>query len=313
MDSCFAGLREEAGVTDEPILRYFWAQGLVGTPTQRLHLRTLWGAALWLGLPPLLAQQLACLRQRTALHMLERWWARRLVRHLQIRLDIAGLEHIDPHERYIVTPLHEGFADILALLRLPLNLQFVARDELFGWRILGPYLQATGHICITPERGTTSYRHLLRASQRVFAAGESLVIFPQGTILGIETDFVRGAFALAHALQRPLLPIAITGSHRVWEHPYTARLRYGQRISMRVLEPISVDQLFDDGVEAVRVAIRRQLKTAALSGAMAPPRHFIPERDGFWDGYAYAIDPDFPELAAKIADRRRVYQQGYSL
>ena len=38
---------------------------------------------------------------------------------------------------------------------------------------------------------------------------------------------------------------------------------------------------------------------------MAPPRRFVPARDGYWDGYAYAIDPDFPELAMEIARHRQ--------
>jgi 1-acyl-sn-glycerol-3-phosphate acyltransferase len=37
---------------------------------------------------------------------------------------------------------------------------------------------------------------------------------------------------------------------------------------------------------------------------MAPPRRFVPARDGYWDGYAYEIDPDFSALAAEVAARR---------
>ena len=64
-------------------------------------------------------------------------------------------------------------------------------------------------------------------------------MFPQGSILGIEIDFKAGPFALAHALGWPILPIALTGGHRVWEHPFTPRLRYGQRMSLHILPPIS--------------------------------------------------------------------------
>ena len=38
---------------------------------------------------------------------------------------------------------------------------------------------------------------------------------------------------------------------------------------------------------------------------MAPPRRFVPSRDGYWDGYAYTIDAVFPELAADVARHRR--------
>ena len=46
------------------------------------------------------------------------------------------------------------------------------------------------------------------------------------------------------------------------------------------------------------------MKDLALQDGMAPVRRFVPERDGWWDGYAFEIDPDFPELAAAIEARR---------
>lgn len=297
---------EWSGNGQEPPLRYHLARRLVGVPTFAEYTRTLVGGALYFGAPLILARLLAKRGQRKALHQLERWWSRRVFQHLQIIFDVEGLEHIDPHTAYLVAPLHEGFADVPALLHLPLNLRFAARDELFGWRLLGSYLSDTGQLLVEPERGARSYRRLLRTAAEVFAAGESLVIFPQGTILGIETEFLRGAFALAKALERPILPIALTGSHRVWEHPYNPRLRYGQRISLRVLNPLSVDEVRMADIGVLRLAVQRSLKAAALDGTMARPRRFVPERDGYWDGYAYRIDPDFPELAAQIEHHRQM-------
>jgi 1-acyl-sn-glycerol-3-phosphate acyltransferase len=238
------------------------------------------------------------------MHAIERWWARRMVSHLRIQLDLAGLEQIDRRERYVVAPLHEGFVDALALFHLPLDLRFVARDELFRWRLLGRYLRTTGQIEITPEQGARAYRQLLRGARDAFAVGESVVVFPQGTILGIESEFMAGAFALARALERPILPVALTGSHRVWEHPYTPRLRYGQRISLRVLPPVVAGRGPALSLDDLRITIRRRLKAAALDGTMARPRHFVPARDGYWDGYAYQIDPDFPQLAEDIKRHR---------
>ena len=37
---------------------------------------------------------------------------------------------------------------------------------------------------------------------------------------------------------------------------------------------------------------------------MSPPRRFVPEVDGYWEGYAYEIDPMFPELARKVQRHR---------
>ncbi len=276
----------------------------IGLPDGFSYLRTLAGAVLWFGGPPLLALLLVRLGQRGAMYRLQRWWAHRLRHFLRIQLELEGLSHIDPRETYIVTPLHEGFADTMILWHLPLPMRFVARDELFDWRLLGIYLRATGHLEVSPEQGSRSYRQLLRETRAVVAAGESLVIFPQGGLLGIETEFMPGAFALARLLKRPILPVALTGTHRVWEYPYTPRLRYGQRVSMRVFPPIPAEEVAREGAEPIRLRVQQLLKGAALSGEMAPPRRFVPARDGYWNGYAYRIDPAFPELAADIARRR---------
>jgi len=278
--------------------------GMIGVPSSGLYARTLVGMALWLGLPYTAAMALARAGARPALHRLERWWARRLAAFLHIRLELEGLEHIEPATPYIVTPLHEGFADVLALLHLPLDLRFAARDELFAWRFAGALLRTSEQIKVSPEQGRRGYRQLRRAAADVFAGGESLVVFPQGTILGIETDFMPGAFALARAVRRPILPVALTGSHRVWEHPYGRRLRYGQRISLRVLQPVGVEQLVAENTEAIRSSVQQRIKAAALDGTMARPRHFVPRRDGYWETYAYRVDPRFPELAADVARRR---------
>jgi len=275
---------------------------MVGVPSLPLLVRALGGLALWLLLPSQIARSLGWHGLHRAQHMVERWWARRVTQHLHIQLEIAGLEHIVPGQTYVVAPLHEGFADALALFQLPLPLRFVARDELFRWRWLGPLLRDMGQIEVTPERGAHAYRTILRDAPAVFVRGESLLIFPQGTILGIESDFNVGAFAVARALEQPILPVALTGGHRVWEHPYTPRLRYGQRMSMRVLPPLRINRT--DELDAVRIQVRRQLKAAALEGTMAPPRRFVPQRDGYWDGYRYHIDPDFADLAAHIAEHR---------
>ncbi len=291
-----------SAASPDPPIRYRIARDMVGVPSLTLLARALWGIAAWMLPPSQIARSLGRHGLHRAQHMVERWWARRVLQHLQIKLQIEGLEHITPAQTYVVAPLHEGFADPLALFQLPLPLRFVARDELFGWRWLGPLLRDMGQIEVTPEHGTRAYRTILRDAPAVFARGESLLIFPQGTILGIESDFNVGAFALARALARPLLPVALTGGHRVWEHPYTPRLRYGQRMSMRVLPPIKIER--EDDLDTVRVHVRRQLKAAALNGTMAPPRRFVPQRDGYWDGYRYQIDPDFEELAAHMAEHR---------
>ncbi len=278
--------------------------GLVSLPDRRTQQRAAAGIGLWLGAPLLAMRLLGRAGRRRDLHRVARWWARGVARHLAFRLELSGLDLVDPSEAYVVTPLHEGFADALALLHLPLDLRFAARDELFGWRLFGGLLRDTEQVKLCPELGMLSYLQLRRQAPAVLDRGESLVVFPQGSILGVEVDFKAGPFALAASLGRPILPVAVSGGHRVWEHPFSPRLRYGQRLSLAVLPPVEPEELRALGVEGARIEVQRRLKARALNGRMAPPRRFVPERDGYWDGYAYEIDPAFPSLRAEVARHR---------
>ena len=291
------------GASREAPLRYTFAGGRFGAESAGQYARTLAEAAFWIGAASLPTRLLWRLGAHHASFEVQRWWARGVARTL-LDIDWEGLDRIDPDETYIVTPLHEGLADVVALLQLPLPLKFVARDEFIEWRLLGPYLRDTEQVIIRPEAGTGTFRRMVREAGHVIDRGESLVVFPQGSILGIETDFLPGAFAIARILRRPILPIALTGSHRVREHPYSPRLRRSERVSVRVLPPIDAAEVRASGVNEQRQEVQRQLKGAALDGTMASPRHFVPAHDGYWDGYAYEIDPAFPELAADIAAHR---------
>ena len=234
---------------------------------------------------------------------LQRDWAERLLRHLRARLEIRGHEHL-PCAPHLIVALHEGMADVLCLMRLGLPMRIVARAEIFGWPLIGPAIERMKHISIDPEAGARSYRQLRRSLQDATAAGEHVAMFPQGTVLGIETDFRAGAFRLARALRLPLLPIVISGTHRIWEHPFSPRLRYGQHVAMHVLEPIDVGVVVSTSPEVLRHRLQRRMKQLALSSGAPAPRRYQPARDGFWDGFSFGIDPDFPAPYREVERHR---------
>ena len=281
--------------------------GYLAVGSTREWLRA-WAAALVLLGPAQLVLRLAAalpdrgparIRGRAACRAAERWWARLAARLIGLRIGISGLEHIDPDERYVVASLHEGFADGLALLHLPLSLSAVARDELATFPLLGGQLARGRHLLIRPERPIPAARAVQRGARAAIEAGDSVLFFPQGSVLGIEIAFQPGAFNLARRLGRPLLPIVVTGGHRVWEHPFSPTLRANQRMSVVVLPPVPAHEAAPQ-----RAVIERQMKELALASA-TPPRRFDPDRDGYWDDYRYEIDPAFPELAQRIASHRR--------
>lgn len=241
---------------------------------------------------------------RAGLRRVERLWARLASRLLGLRIHVEGAEHIDPKERYVVVSLHEGFADALALYRLPLSLTAVARDELAEFPFLGDHLRRGRHIFVRPERPMEATRTLFRDARAAVESGDSILIFPQGSILGVELAFQAGAFCLARRLGRPVLPVVVTGGHRVWEHPFSPTLRIKQAMSVKVLPPVSPEDAVRQGGD-----IERHMKQIALASG-TPPRRFDPSRDGYWDGYRYEVDPAFPELARRVARHRALRLRG---
>lgn len=237
----------------------------------------------------------ASMGSRGLVHRLERVFGRVVEALARIRIEFDGAHLLDPSQQYVVASLHEGLADAIALTRLPLGLRFAVRDELFEWPGLGRYLRAARHPLVETSPSVASARSFFGQARQVVSSGDSLVVFPQGSILGIEVAFQPGALRLARHFGLPLLPVVLTGSHRVWEHPYAPTLRFGQTIALRVLPPIPADELD----EARFREVEREMKAHALDSPVSP-RHFLPERDGWWDGYQFDIDPDFP-IHANVA------------
>ena len=227
-----------------------------------------------------------------------RRWSSDLLHALDIRLQLTGLQHIDPGRSYLVLSLHEGLLDVPLLMQLPLPLTFVARADLATERPMDRLLAAGRPILINPE-APSALRVVLREARRVRSQGRSTVIFPQGSVLGLETSFQQGALVVAGRLGLPVLPIMVAGTHRVWEHPFSSVVRRRQRVHMEALAPRPI------ATAAEYRELESEMKSLATASEWAEPRRYLPERDGYWDGFRFDIDPDFAGLEAQVRRHRQ--------
>ena len=235
---------------------------------------------------------------RQRLHQVEKGWAHTTSTALGLTIDSSGLHHVDPARSYVVLPLHEGFADLLALQHLPLDMVYATAEELFDWHHLGPYLHASAQPNVSRTNGPQAYRTLLREGNAAAARGESLVVFPQGTVLGIETKFTGGAFRAAQHLNMPVLPVILTGASSVWDYPFSTQLHFRRSIHMEVLDSVPAHRAV-----ALAEDIESEMKDRALT-ATPGPRRYVPERDGWWDDYRFEIDPRFSDLKERVERHR---------
>lgn len=133
-------------------------------------------------------------------------------------------------------------------------LRFLAKEELWRRRPLAWLMDALGGIPVA--RGRDGHLAIDRAEE-LLRAGESLAIFPQGTVRG--GAWTRGAARLSLATGVPLVPVRIVGSARA-----LSRRRVGfPRIRLVVGEPIVVS-----APERPTVAAARHL-TRALEERIA--------------------------------------------
>ena len=154
-----------------------------------------------------------------------------LLGKLLYRIEIVGRVPVGP---CVVAANHESYLDppLLALAsRQPLR--FLAKEELWHSRSLGWLIDSLGAIPVA--RGREGYVAIDRAEELI-GAGETVAIFPQGTVQG--GTWTRGAARLALATGAPLVPVRIIGTARA--------LSKGQiglpRIRIVVGEPIPVER-----------------------------------------------------------------------
>lgn len=253
---------------------------------------------VWRALFPARLRRLAAADSHHARDMLLQRWSRQLLDALAVDVDITGLDAVSGGP-YLVAPLHESFVDAPVLLEhLALPLTFVARAELAAEKPIGRLLRASRQILIEPEAPGTM-QAVLRETSLLVAQGRSVAIFPQGTLLGVETAFQSGAWIVAGRLDLPVLPVAIWGTHAVWDHPFSPALSRGKSVRVRVFPPRRINSA------AEFRALESEMKDLALADDEVAPRRYEPDRDGYWDGYRFEIDPRFEELAAQVAEHRQ--------
>jgi 1-acyl-sn-glycerol-3-phosphate acyltransferase len=212
--------------------------------------------------------------------------ARLANRLVGIRVEVIGLEKLDPKQAYVFTPDHRSHADITALMEALPAARYAAKRELFDEPVLGRAMRAVGMIPIDRDDPALAKRTLEDAAARL-GRTVSLVIFPEGTRApaGQMLPFKGGAFVLAIEQQVPVVPVAIHNTaHVMPAHGYLTVL--GGRVVVELLDPIPTAGLtFEDRgelKERVREALVRALRPE--DGGVADRREL-----GSFAGHAFGV------------------------
>jgi 1-acyl-sn-glycerol-3-phosphate acyltransferase len=197
-------------------------------------------------------------------HLVGRLWGKANLWVAGTQMHVKGLDKIDPDRTYIFAANHQSWFDIFAIYAcIPAQFRWLAKEELFHVPVLGPAMKACGAIPIDRRDRRKAFESLNLAAAKV-RTGASIVIFPEGTrsANGVLQAFKTGGFVLAIKSQQPILPISISGSHRVLPKRGDWMIQRGT-IFMTLGDAIPTAGLTNRNreslISAVREAIRKHL------------------------------------------------------
>ena len=174
------------------------------------------------------------------------------------RVEVIGAERLPATGPVVVAPNHDSVLDPIVLgAAVQRELRFVAKAELWRSRLLAWMLDGLGAIPI--ERGRSDYLAAALVLQAL-AAGEAVVIFPQGAVRS-DRAWKRGAAHAALMTGAPLVPVRLIGTARDLSR---GRIGFPQ---LRVIigEPIDVARAAEEPIAATELTERLRLAVAALA------------------------------------------------
>ncbi len=126
------------------------------------------------------------------------------------------IENLDkrPEGSFVLVANHESILDTLVLPGMPWEMKFVAKESIFRIPFVGWMMHLAGDIPLLRGDKDSGAKAMIRA-KHYLDRGVPVIMFPEGTRSrepGVLRPFKLGAFKLAIAAQRPLMPVAIYGT-----------------------------------------------------------------------------------------------------
>jgi 1-acyl-sn-glycerol-3-phosphate acyltransferase len=147
---------------------------------------------------------------------LVRWWHRRLLRVLAVRVEISGRPHSGP---VLLVANHISWLDIPCLAAAT-DTGFVSKAEVGRWPLIGALAHRTGTVFLArgaADAGTHAAGHMTWALQ----AGRRLVVFPEGTTTDGRSvrPFHARLYQAAIRTHSPVQAVALRYPHPDGTHP----------------------------------------------------------------------------------------------
>ena len=175
---------------------------------------------------------------------------------------IEGVEYIDEKKPYVMVLNHNSGFDIFTAYKIPLNFRWVSKREVFWVPFMGPLLSIHGDIPIERGNPKKAMEKVSRLGKLWLKRGATVAIFPEGTRSkdGEIHNFKLGAFNLAKEAGVEILPVVMTGTNTSVKK--NKMVNWGNRVAIRVLEPVSVEEIASMGTKELTLKVQERMVTA---------------------------------------------------
>ncbi|SHI45600.1 1-acyl-sn-glycerol-3-phosphate acyltransferase [Clostridium cavendishii DSM 21758] len=155
----------------------------------------------------------------TYIHKTTSKWAMSHVKLSGARVKVLGKENIPKDEPVVFISNHQGNFDIALLMSyIDKPKGYVAKVEMLKVPVLRSWMEYMHCIFLDRSNVRKSLKTILEGIE-ILKAGQSLVIFPEGTRSKSDKigEFKAGSFKLATKAKVPIVPITINGSYKLME------------------------------------------------------------------------------------------------
>ncbi len=179
-------------------------------------------------------------------HLIVKFWSNGLLTFFcGADIEVIGRRNIDLSKNYIIVSNHRSHMDIpLASVAVPLQFRWLSKSSLFKIPVFGLAMKIAGYVSVERSRSISASRSLDRVKD-VLEEGKSVWIFSEGTRTPRDElgKFKRGAFLLAKDTKKPLLPVILVHTDKIFYRPYIVRRR---TVKVIVCEPLYYNDFIEE-------------------------------------------------------------------
>jgi len=194
------------------------------------------------------------------LYRIAQVWARGIVLLIGCDMNVTGQEHIPKRGGVCFVSNHVGIFDIvLALAYIGRPFGFIAKKELLFIPFLNIWIYMLGGLFIDRNNIRKAINTIKLGITKI-EKGNAMLIFPEGTRSkgGPVKEFKKGSLRLATKPGVPVIPISISGTHRIFED--NGYIKNGVKVDIKIHPAIETKNMSKSEANNLSSEVERIIK-----------------------------------------------------